>query len=293
MKRIILLVCIMACCGCAGAQGWFELGTGSQALNANGRILTLCADDSNNIYAAGELNDSADGFGPFYVAKWNCMTHIWNKLGSGSQQLNANGAISTICVDKHGNVYAAGEFTDTIHVHTGWGGSGFGYNYVAKWDNIAGTWSELGIGANALHARGPINTICVDDSGNVYAAGNYRDTFGQSYVSKWDGSSWNELFGLNTGFGFIYSICVDDSLNVYAAGSFEDAAGYPYVAKRYYTTGAWTELGTGFDTAMADIEIRSISNIFRLTLRVAMFLNGTEPIGIYLVELLAHLMQTT
>ena len=250
MKRIILLVCFMACCGCAGAQGWFELGTGANALNANNPINTLCSDTAGNIYAAGEFSDSNWAFSKHYVAKWDCMSHIWSELGgTGSNALNANETINSICVDKFGNVYAAGDFTDSTHISFP-----EGYEYVAKWSPVTGIWEKLGIGAHALNAHGVINSICVDDSGHIYAAGNFRNSIGQSYVAKWNGTNWTELYGLNAN-QFIYSICVDDSFNVYASGGFSDGSGHVYVAKYNPTTAEWSELGSGFYFGSYEIEI--------------------------------------
>ena len=253
MKRIILLVCFMACCGCAGAQGWFELGTGANALKANAPIYTISSDTFGNIYAAGLFNDSNWVFAKRYVAKWDCFTHIWSQLGTGSNALNANGEVYTICSDKHGNIYAAGGFTDSTLL----GRIAEGYEYVAKWDGI--TWSHLGAGNNPMNLfiAGVINTICVDDSGNVYAAGNFPDSSWSYYVAKWNGSTWSELGSLNANL-FINSICVDDSFNVYAAGDFTDAAGHTYVAKYSPATGLWTELGTGFDSGTYELEVQSM-----------------------------------
>ena len=242
----------MACCGCAGAQGWYPLQNGASVLKADNPIFTMCVDDSNNVYAAGKFTDSIDGYGYRYVAKWSCMAHSWTQLGTGTSRLKANNNINSICVDRQGNVYAAGLFTDdTIFTS--------GNRYVAKWEAGTGQWRELGTGVNSLNANSSINSICVDDSGNVYAAGNFRDVYGQSYVAKWNGANWSELGGLNTGSFFINSICVDNSHNVYAGGSFMDSSGFPYVAEWSNSTGTWSKLGIGFDTAMADIEIECVN----------------------------------
>ena len=40
--------------------------------------------------------------------------------------------------------------------------------------NSFGQWNELG-GTNSLMANGWIHTICADDSGNTYAAGNFTN----------------------------------------------------------------------------------------------------------------------
>ena len=189
MKKLFFLFLLFSLTFPASfAQSWFELGTGTQALNANEPIITICADTNNNIYAAGDFTDTLTTvLFRKYVAKWNSATHTWSELGIGSHSLNANERITTICTDKLGNVYAAGGFTDSVWFMTG-------YFYVAKWDGIS--WSEMGTDSSALKADGPISSICSDDSGHIYAAGNFRNSFGFYYVAKWDGTKWRELGSL-------------------------------------------------------------------------------------------------
>jgi len=219
---------------------WSDLGS----LNANDIINSLCSDDSGNVYAAGYFTNSS---GKYYVAKYNGRS--WSELG-GTNALNADSDIASICTDKYGNVYAAGNFSNAS-----------GRKYVAKYDGTA--WTELG-GPNSLVLNffpfnfNSIFTICSDPSGNIYAAGNFNDSLGYGYVSKYDGSSWSELGGLNglNANSYIYSVCSDMSGNIYAAGDFTagtgSLGGKPYVAK--YNGTAWSELGdSSIFSAGADI----------------------------------------
>ena len=230
------------------AQGWFPVQTSYSKLNVRNTIATMCVDTSCNLYVAGGFLDSTNIFGKCYVAKWDNAIHEWSKLGTGVNALKANNGIYSICVDKKQNIYAAGAFTNDSSLFSG-------YQYVAKWNGS--TWSELGTGIGVLNANGPINSICIDDSGNVYAAGHFRNSSFLYYVAKWNGTSWNDLGGLNADL-FINSICVDDSFNVYAAGNFTDGSGHTYVAKYSPATGTWGELGTGFDSGAAEVVITSI-----------------------------------
>ena len=241
----------MACCGCAGAQGWFPVGSGANALNANGSILTICTDSIGNLYAAGGFLDSTTlAYGRCYVAKWDHIAQQWSELGTGANKLNANEGIETMFVDGHGNVYVAGSFTDSIYDFVP-----VGDTYVAKWDGSS--WSKVGTGANKLNGNGAINSICMDKNGNIYAAGTIHNSAGYFYVAKWDGTTWSELGDLNANIN-INSICVDDSLNVFAAGNFTDGAGHAYVAKWSNSTSSWSELGTGFDSGSHEVIISYI-----------------------------------
>ncbi len=96
---------------------WSELGTGSNALNANGDIVTLTVDKNGNVYAAGDFTN-ADG--KRYVAKWDGTK--WSELGTGTDALAANDIIYDVSTDDADNVYAAGNFTNVL-----------GNRYVAKY----------------------------------------------------------------------------------------------------------------------------------------------------------------
>ncbi len=200
---------------------WSKLGTGVNALNPNGEITSIVADHDGNVYAAGVFLNAPGGY--YYVAKWNGTT--WGELGTGSNALNANSYITTMCKDTADNIFVGGNFKD-----------GSGKTYVAKWNGS--TWSELGAGANALNGEGTIFSLCTDVWGNVFAAGRLFYAIGDYYVAKWDGTAWG-----GTGSGsnalnanaVILSLCTDNSGNLYAAGEFTDSLdydkGHQYVAK--------------------------------------------------------------
>jgi Secretion system C-terminal sorting domain len=230
--RIFCFFMFLLSPGLIYGQGWNELGSGSNALNPNDAIYSICADTGNIIYAAGTFtsNGLLDTNGRRYVAKWNGT--FWQELCSDASKLNANWSINTICVDRFHNVYAAGGFfKDTGHF------------FVAKWDGSV--WSEVGPVSSRLMHLGGFFTLCTDKFGNLYAAGHCTDSAGYYYVAKWDGTTWSQLgTGANAlkANNEIYSICTDTSGNIYAGGSFNDS-GRCYVAKWDGTT--WKKMGYG------------------------------------------------
>ena len=227
----------------AFAQSWTQIGTGPNTFNG-GALFSMFFDGSGNLYAAGSVNDT-NGYD--YVAKWNGST--WSELGTGSNALNAGpfSVIERITMDNSGNIYAAGEFTNSS-----------GKEYVAKWNDT--NWSELGTGANALNANDYIHSVLTDASGNVYAAGDFTNSSGKTYVAKWNGTNWSELGtganALNTNHG-ISKIIFDGSGNMYAAGYFTNTAGNEYVAKWNGTN--WSELGTGTNALKANDLINALA----------------------------------
>jgi len=221
---------------------WSELGADSNALNANAMINSICSDYLGNIYAAGYFIDST---GKEYVAKWNGKS--WIELGgTGANALNNDGTIYSICTDVFGNVYTTTSSVITVPYS----------GNIAKWDG--NSWTQLGTGASGLNANEVIYSICTDDSGNVYAAGEFTNKTNDTYVAKWNGSSWTELGTTNIlhSGSSILSICIDKNRNVYAAGNFFDSTSKCFVAKWNGTI--WSELGAGSTALYANSSILSI-----------------------------------
>lgn len=154
-----------------------------------------------------------------------------------------NGTIYCTTLDTEGNIYAAGDFTNSSNAR-----------FVAKWNGS--NWIELG----SLNANNTILALASDAAGNIYATGGFTDGSFNTYVAKWNGSSWSML-GTGTAAlkadGLIYSITVDNFGNVYAAGGFTNASGKYYVAK--WDGSSWRELGTGVNALNANKDIYAIT----------------------------------
>ncbi|HEX7905106.1 MAG TPA: T9SS type A sorting domain-containing protein [Chitinophagaceae bacterium] len=235
---------------------WTETGSGTNALHANNIIRTLTSDAKGNIYVGGFFtNGSGPGLGKYYIAKFNGSS--WSELG-GLNALNANGPIFTLAVDIQGNVYAGGAFTNSS-----------GRCYVAKWTAATNTWSELG-GLNGLNANGSIQTIALDGSGNVYAAGSFTTiNIFVAYVAKWNGTSWSPLGPTeNTGAlnaDAIGKIAVVNPNLIYVYGSGITAGGgFGALGKWDGTT--WTRIGGNngivLDGPFGDMTLDNSGNVY-------------------------------
>ncbi len=248
MKNILFLIfCFMGAYIPSYAQGWSELGTGTAALHPNADISTTCIDRFGNVYAAGGLDTA------LYVVKWNGTS--WMELGSGSTSpVSLFGEIATMVADSAGNIYVGGapySTPGTPPIHT-----------VMKWDGTS--WSDVGSGTGALVLNAEVLTLCMDRSGNLYAAGVFENSTGHTYVAKWDGTSWTEL-GTGTsslkGNSEIDVIYTDAAGNLYAGGGFTDGAvdtiGNIYVAK--WDGASWSELGPGICHGYGEYYIYSIT----------------------------------
>jgi hypothetical protein len=220
---------------------WQQVGSGSNALNANGTIECLGEDKTGNLYAAGVFKNTT---GYYYVAKWDGTT--WQEVGTGTNALRANNTIRAMCIDKFGNIYVAGNFTNAS-----------GYYYVAKWDGT--TWLELGAGSHALNADGEIITLCIDSFNNLlYAAGDFYNGFKTS-VAKWDGISWSDVGTASSPFNVasIWALHIDKYANLYAGGVFIDS-GKNYIAK--WDGIAWVKIGLPYSVNKLLNSVRSITS---------------------------------
>lgn len=247
---MLLLVLNFSIHGLSQQQVWTEIGVGSNGLNTHGTIVSMVIDSDGNLYAAGALQDEnfycyvskwdgttwsklgnmnlqaviydmviddqgnifvAGGMinsdDSYFVVKWNGST--WNELKSATSTLHAKMPIYTLALDNDGNVYTVGteEFP--------FGNSYYTY-HVSKWNGTE--WMELGAGANRLNANGRILSVNVDNSGNVYAAGQFTCGSSQLCVAKWNGTSWTELGsgldGIQNGMDFLDDIIFDDLDNL-------------------------------------------------------------------------------
>ncbi|MBX3164875.1 MAG: T9SS type A sorting domain-containing protein [Bacteroidetes bacterium] len=235
MKKIIYTLAFISF-SCFAFSQWNELGGTNSLYNLFSTPIStivtvggVYADDLGNIYTScyydypGPMPNWDTGG----VVKWNGSS--WQRLGKGTG--------APIVTYSTNNVYAVGGYNPS------------NLRYVAQWDGNH-SWYELG-GQNALGANGSIFSLCVDSTGNLYAAGNFKNSSGKPYVAKWNGSQWSQLGGNISNF-YLYpqdmgpspkisSICSDGQGNIYAVGSFTNATGHFYVAK--WDGNVWSELG--------------------------------------------------
>ncbi len=179
--------------GKSNGGAWQNVGNSGAFLNAS-EITKIIVDSIGNIYAIGDFKNSS---GKYYVAKWDGS--IWSELGTGANGLNSEEIISSMAVDKQGNVYACAYKYFDYGIYK-WNGS--------TWGLVASSPFDAPLDA--------IQSIAVDANDTVYST--MTDWQG-NYVRKWTGTAWVKLGGFGSGAvqivaGYknnIFIVCYDDN----------------------------------------------------------------------------------
>ncbi len=153
----------------------------------------------DSIYVAGKFMAIKDTLANS-VARLDLSTGVWLALGSG-----LSGTVVSLSVVNNEKIYAAGRFTveEDDHIHDG----------VYVWNGES--WEEI-----TLEFDGEIFTTAVDNSGNLYVAGEFRNvgSVQADNIVKWDGEKWSPLgAGLNHE---VKKILIDNDGNLLARGGF-------------------------------------------------------------------------
>ncbi|WP_018344276.1 SBBP repeat-containing protein [Cytophaga aurantiaca] len=204
---------------------WSEVG-GLSALKANDLIEHLVADDAGNIYVTGRFRDQNN---KHYVAKWDGTS--WTKLGD----LNSDGAISAMTVDRTGNIYVAGETTSQVNSSRN----------VFKWNGT--TWSEIGSSSNAtvFNSDTYFTSIGVTPTGEIYVGTIVQGTFDNNNIVKWNGTTWSKVPVVSTNGDEPSLVHVDYYGNVYSSYSVNNTITHTEsvnIIKLEGTT--WNQLGS-------------------------------------------------
>ncbi len=228
----------------------------------------VAIDISGNLYAAGAVfGASAYSFGNGVSASgssgsYNTLLVKCNSSGLArwAQTLTAGSGGSAeaefygLAVDGSGNVYAAGFSYGTTTYGFGNGvsatGTSSGANVLLVKYNSAGQaqWAQTLASGGSGNQIG-FQSVAVDGSGNVYAAGIIEGTgsygFGNSISAAGSASNnvvlvkynssgaarWAQTFTSGTNVGavpYYYGVAVDGSGNVYAAGSIAGTTSYGF-----------------------------------------------------------------
>jgi len=214
----------------------------------------VAVDSSGNVYAAGYQYGngtytyapgvSAQGSGSYsnnvVLVKYDSSgTALWARTVSTG---NNKSEFQAVAIDSSGNVYAAGSQygngTYTYAPEVSAQGNGRSENVVLVKYNSSGTaqWARTVAGTDSSSSG--FNSVAVDSSGNVYAAGSQYDNgtyytyapgvsargngrVGNVVLVKYNSSGtaqWARTVSEGTNLSIFNAVAVDSSGNVYAAG---------------------------------------------------------------------------
>jgi len=146
-----------------------------------GEIQIIELDLEGNLFAASKTT----------VAKWDgSQWQVFDDSLSG---------INTLYFDSNNTLYIGARSSDLL-----------GYN-VFRWDSQSENWVAIGEVFD-----GPIETIITDDSGYLYAGGDFNRV-GETAINKvvkWNGGAWDTI---GTGLGTVYSLGFNAIGNLFAS----------------------------------------------------------------------------
>jgi len=224
---------------------------------------SVAVDSSGNVYAAGHqygtgsyaygegVSVAGSGSSNVVLVKYNSSGNaLWAKSVTAG---NNTSLFNSVAVDSSGNVYAAGYQSGTGSFTYGEGvsvaGSSSYYNVVLVKYDSSGTalWAKS---VTAGTSSSCFNSVAVDSSGNVYAAGYQNGTGSYTYgegvsvvgsysysvnvvLVKYNSSGtalWAKSVTAGTNWSKFNSVAVDSSGNVYAAGHQDGTGSFTYGA---------------------------------------------------------------
>ncbi|MCB1583700.1 MAG: hypothetical protein KDI92_11590 [Xanthomonadales bacterium] len=130
-----------------------------------------------------------------HIARWNGSE--WLAYGNGF-----NDSVSTLFINKQGEVFVAGEFTQAINSSTT-------LNHLAYWDGKK--WNPMGSG---LQQGDEIYAMIGDGNGGIYVTGNFKEIGGTPIErsAHWDGNSWKSIDPTDN--PRIYEMVLDQNKNL-------------------------------------------------------------------------------
>jgi type IX secretion system substrate protein/beta-propeller repeat-containing protein len=201
----------------------------------------ICTDNANNVYVAGIFQDSivigttilhTVSWQDIFLAKYdNSGNFIWVKRIGGLY----DEGIGDLSIDNSNNIYLSGNFAGTLYSGTDSIYSSMSDLFLAKFDGNGNTlWLKDG-GDQIDNKNVECTTSTVDNFGNVYVAGDFKDTmyFGTNYTTAYSNNedaflckfdtSGNRFWIVHGGGGgsdIAHSISTDAYGNIYETGGF-------------------------------------------------------------------------
>jgi hypothetical protein len=201
---------------------WYPLSTG---LDDDGLHVQVAP--NGNVYAGGKFH-TAGGVAAYHIARWDGSS--WHKLGA---QSGLNDEVYSMAISKDGKtIYVGGVFTDQYSL------SGSAMLRIAKYNVSSDAFTAMGNGFNYN-----VNEVIISPSNYVYAGGGFTlsGIATMNYISKWNGSAWEQLGNGLTG-GAVLSFAISDKGDIVAVGDFTGNGDMDMKGIALWNGSSWTNL---------------------------------------------------
>ena len=223
--------------------------------SGNDRCNSVALDDSGNVYCAGytegALGEANGGGADAFIMKLNSSGALqWVTQLGGATTVNGGDSsgyerCNSVALDDSGNIYCAGYTYGALGEASGGDADAF----IMKLDSSGALQWVRQLGGTTIASGGDnsgddfCNSVALDDSGNIYCAGETTGALGESnggdydvFVMKLNSSGdlqWVRQLGgttiasggNNSGYDTCNSVALDDSENIYCAGYTDGAMG--------------------------------------------------------------------
>ena len=232
------------------SETWSQLGNdinGEAADDGSGHSVSLSSDGS--IVAIGAILNDGNGTSSGHVRVYHNVAGTWSQIGSdinGESAFDWSGV--SVCLSADGGIVAIGAYNND--------GNGLDSGHVRVYQNIAGTWSQIGNDINGEAAYDESGwSVSLSADGNIVAIGaKYNDGNGtssghvrvyQNLASTWtqigtdiNGESPGDLSGCTV------SLSADGSI-VAIGAYYNDGNGTDSGHVRVYKNivGTWSQIG--------------------------------------------------
>jgi len=212
---------------------WDGSSTWTSSPGIDGSVSAIAVGTSFNgareLYVGGSFSQ-VGGIKANNIAKWTRFG--WQPVGCCVENNGVNGGVRAIAVSGT-TVYVGGFFTEA---------GGAPANYIAKFNELTGNWSALGLGTGD---PGIVLAIAAQGS-NVYVGGFFTQAGGApaNFIAKWDdlAGTWSSLGGGTNGLVFALAMIGSD---LFAGGEFTSAGGTSANNIAKWDGSSWTALGAG------------------------------------------------
>lgn len=187
------------------AGTWNALGNWKGFPNGIGSV-NCALKVGDDIYVGGSFTDGSGNPDMDKIARWNTITNTWHAMGQGL----SNGYVNDI-IQFGSDIIIVGKFTDA--------GGNPNADYIAKWDGTS--WSAATSTLISTNSFTSVNTVAVKDN-ELYFGGNFENAGGNAaadFLTKWDGSSFQDVYGWGAQIGAVHEITFDGN-DLYVGGEF-------------------------------------------------------------------------